>query len=312
MLSYFKEYRITAVAAESIRTQLREVESQIAGLEDERDGLSGAEKGRVTRKLTPLKEAADLLKKTLKGAPPRPMKASDVYNQIRNDLGNRIAKLEDEVELLVSQAAKDPVRFIERGENVVGTVTHLEILKRIYKHLDRPEFLTPLHAFIYALAQIQQMYGAELVRNVKGSSQSTNAYQTAVERDKLYAQAQFMRWDFQYLQHDAWFLWDSLRAHYELYPAQWKQALYEYRNRTHLYFAEGKYNDIASVWAKGLNNAAEAFPKKMWRSDLNNWRANGNSIRQASAEEEAKRRNELETNIQEMVAGPDWPDFNFV
>lgn len=70
---YLNDYPMTLIEAAQLRGRLDVLVAQVTPLKEEAETKSGAAKGAITRKITPLQDQIDELKAQLKNAPPAPV-----------------------------------------------------------------------------------------------------------------------------------------------------------------------------------------------------------------------------------------------
>jgi len=74
--------KVDVAHAQTLRERRAEIRKQIAALEAEREPLSGAEKGAVTRQITPLEEKVKGYTEALKDLPPEPLSPDEAATKL--------------------------------------------------------------------------------------------------------------------------------------------------------------------------------------------------------------------------------------
>lgn len=295
-MQYIREYQMTVQAGSDIRKAVEKLDKDIARLEAEREGLSGAEKGAVTRQLTPLVEQRDEYRKMLKKAPPSPMSVDMVYGEVIGELKNDEAQLMDRLDILKASFAKDPQHFIEwQCDDVSKTTVHLQWIRYLLG-ADKPVglFVHPVYRLVYLLWNAHQTIRDEIMRNVRGSSVSTNAHANAVAADKQKALVDFLEWNLPRLQQSLLWKWDNAAAWFDVYPEDW-QELVDAVHGQHLYEAIGRYEHdvVGTTWAANEAAASAKFAQTL-NYYKDRWEAGGHVVRKAAPEKEAQAKARIE------------------
>lgn len=107
-MTYKTEWtQIDVARAETLRNRKRNKLEAIAALEQERDELTGAAKGKVTRKITPLWDEVDAISQELATLPPEPTDPNDAADYMMGVLERQERAAQNEIDGFFEQARKD-------------------------------------------------------------------------------------------------------------------------------------------------------------------------------------------------------------
>lgn len=197
-------YSMSAADAQAVRDHLRELNDRIYDLDKLRDGLQGAARGKITRRITPLLKQRDDGLERLKGAPPQPMDPYDVIKwilswerELRNVHDDNVDKF---VELVttVKRSLSDTLAW--KMEQLVCGQTRTELAARIYriasnivieKYGDDCDDYDIALAILEAFKVVHLHLYDDIIRHV--DIQGSNVAHNAVEQYKRKAQARFLQ-----------------------------------------------------------------------------------------------------------------------
>jgi len=166
--------KVDVAHAQTLRERRAEVRKQIAALEAKREGLSGAEKGAVTRQITPLEEKVKGYPEALKDLPPEPLSPDEAAD-----------KLMERIQDALSDALKAQSTFITRAqeslkdaliwnaeEAVKAELLEAELVSIAAAPKHRPE-MHPYHAMSMRLNEIigqtpQELSSHDRIHNSSG------------------------------------------------------------------------------------------------------------------------------------------------
>jgi len=288
---FVKQYLGTVQEAEAIRTRVAEIKDQIARLEEEREGLTGAPKAKVTRQLTPLQAELSGWVQESKNRYPAPMEPTKGYELLKERLTNGQSKAAEKLAKLKEDFLKDPINTVERGKYIVEVQTTYELFSRMLESLEGGNFLSPFHALLYVYHAQYYRITEEAMRVAdRGADQSTNVYSTAVERDKAAVKLQWLRWDFQYAVHELFQIWDRVAVHYALAPDEWAALVNRFYAKK-LFVAYGGWNDHSeyrTAWAFDENEARGKLQDTIYHRDKMEWEKSGSKVRVSDKEDSVR------------------------
>lgn len=303
-MDYTQRYEVAVGEAESLRKRRTEITTEIARLEALREKQTGYGKGKITREINPLLKELDEVVGLLKQAAPRPISPEEAYNYFKLKWQQELQEIDEALQKQAERFVRYPTDILERGEYITELTVRRDIYRQYLRVMEPGNLsLTVLHALLETTAYYLREFTADIMR-LRGSNGSTNAYSTAVERDKLHAKAQWLEWAGRRIEFDLRRFWDGVVSYFELNPAKYQMYLRDYRSKK-LWESRDKYNYvIATVWASNADIAKDLMGVKIARNTMaqgkfSEWE-NAGRVVTVSADSQ-RRREEIEEQFYEVT-----------